>query len=62
MASDDWVHEKAKRDAYPETDLLVGQEGAMVSCPYCDTGNYLHQAHVCHTCGAEFEVDVRWSR
>lgn len=58
----DWQEEKARREAFPETDLLVGPEGAQVACPYCDTGVYLHSPHSCPNCGASFEVSVRWSR
>lgn len=62
----DFEQEKARREAYPETDLLVGSTPdnscAKVACPYCDTAVPLHLPHECPECGASFEVAVRWSR
>lgn len=46
--------------AYPETDLLVGPDGASAACPYCDNVIGLHRAHECGNCGATFEVTVQW--
>lgn len=64
----DWKREKAKRDAYPETDLLVSSTHdnscAAIACPYCDETIRLHGPHdyECHNCGASFDLRVRWSR
>jgi hypothetical protein len=62
----DWQEEKARREAYPETDLLVSTSPdngcAAVACPYCDETVPLHSVHECVNCGATFDVSVRWSR
>lgn len=49
-------------DAYPESELLVGQSGLAARCPYCDTVIPLDGPHECPECGAECDVSVRWSR
>jgi len=48
--------------AYPETDLLVGQDGAAATCPYCDTVIALSKGHECYECGAKMHVTISWDR
>lgn len=60
--SDDPHAGRPGTDAYPQTELLVGDRGLSVRCPYCDTVVALNGPHECPTCGAQADVSVRWSR
>ena len=62
MPSDDTRAGGRGPDAYPQTELLVGDRGLSVRCPYCDTVIALDGPHECYNCGATAEVNVRWSR
>ncbi len=63
-----WREQEARREAYPKTDLMVtsthDNSCAAILCPYCDTEIRLHGPHdyECPTCGASFDLNVRWSR